>query len=119
MEIEEKKQDDTGILFLKGDLNIYHAQAVRDKVLEQFNESKRTAIDLSGVAEADTAGVQILVWAKKESERRNHPIKMINHSPPIIKAIDLLGLIGFFGDKIKVPVEERGNYGFKYGVAKG
>ncbi len=118
MEIEQKRQDDTCILFLTGDLTIYHAETLRNSIAAQFENCSRTAIDLSGIAETDTAGIQVLIWAKKESERKNHPIKLINHSPAIIRAIDLMGLIGFFGDKIKVPVEQRENYSFKYGVTK-
>jgi len=118
MEIEIKVKDDICLVTLRGDLNIYSAPAVVENLVSSFQKYHKVAVDLGGIGEMDTAGLQTLIAAKKEAIKTGKLLKIVNHSSVVIKLVDLLGLVGFFGDKIKIPVEERSNYSFKYGIKK-
>lgn len=118
MELEITKKEDICIVKVLGDLTIYNAESFQNQLVTVFDDCSRIAIDLSSVNELDTSGVQLLMNAKKESIRRNQLLRLVNHSSVVIHIFDLMGLIGFFGDKIKIPVEERKNYSFKYGIKK-
>lgn len=118
MDISVKTSDDVCIISVMGDLNIYSSPKFIEELHNAFNGFSKIALDLAGVAELDTAGLQTLVAAKKESAKTNKALKIVNHSSVVIRFIDLLGLVGFFGDKIKIPAEERSKYSLKYGIKK-
>lgn len=118
MEIEVKKTEDVCLISLKGDLNIYSSPAFVEELSSLFGSYNKIALDLADVAELDTAGLQALVAAKKESVKTNKVLKILNHSRVVIKLFDLLGLVGFFGDKIKIPNEDREKYSLSYGIKK-
>jgi len=118
MNIGFRKLDDVGVVYLSGDLNIYHVNEVKKELFEAISNNEKIAIDASRISEVDSSGIQLLLSAKIESESKNKVLKIINHSPPLIKVIDLMGLVGFFGDKLKIPVNERNNYSLKYGIKK-
>jgi len=118
MELEVKKSDDVCVISLQGDLNIYSSPELVDELKGIFTSHAKIALDLAGVSELDTAGLQCLIAAKKEAAKTGKVLKLLNHSPAIIRFIDLLGLVGFFGDKIKIPAEDRKKYSLKYGIKK-
>ncbi|MDH4199499.1 MAG: STAS domain-containing protein [Spirochaetia bacterium] len=118
MDIETTKTGDVCVISLKGDLNIYSSPALCEELKSIFEKCAKVALDLAGVSEMDTSGLQCLLAAKKYSFKNQKAFKIINHSPAIIKMIDLLGLIGYFGDKIKIPADERSKYSLKYGIKK-
>jgi anti-anti-sigma factor len=118
MDIEVKKTEDACLLSLKGDLNIYSSPSFLKELNPLLKSYHKIALDLGNIAELDTAGLQSLIAAKKEAIKSNKVLKIVNHSPVVIKLIDLLGLVGFFGDKIKIPTEDRSKYSLKYGIKK-
>jgi anti-anti-sigma factor len=118
MEFEVKKSEDTCLVIHKGDFNIYGVSKFLTELKSLVGSNNKIALDLGQVTEMDTAGLQALVALKKECVKHGKQLKLINHSHAVIKMIDLLGLIGFFGDKIKISPEERDRYSFKYGIKK-
>ncbi|MDH4263276.1 MAG: STAS domain-containing protein [Spirochaetia bacterium] len=118
MEIEVKKTGDVCLISLKGDLNIYNTPNFINELSSLFKSYNKIALDVGKVAEIDTAGLQTMIAAKKEALLNNKVFKIVNHSPSVIRLIDLLGLVGFFGDKIKIPTEDRNKYSLKYGIKK-
>ena len=118
MDIRIKEKDGHFFVTLDGELNIYTAAQVNDFYLDELKSKEKVAVDLSKVKELDTSGVQSLISLKKNASKNNTSIKFINHSETVIRIIDLLGLIGLFGDKIKIPSEERQNFSFSYGTKK-
>lgn len=90
-------------LKLKGALTIYTvAQAWRDIPLK-LAKHKSNVLDLSGIEELDTAGVQLLLWLKREGVGRNSSLMLAQHSPEVMEVLDLLRLTGEFGDTILLP----------------
>jgi anti-anti-sigma regulatory factor len=57
-------------------------------------------VDLSGVSELDTAGVQLLMMAKKAAMAEQREFHLVGHSAAVIEVFDLLNLAAFFGDHL-------------------
>ena len=87
-------------LKLAGVLTIYTAAQARDEVPAQMARHGARFLDLSGVEELDTAGVQFLLWLKRDMARTGSELKLTGHSPAVIEVLDLLKLASAFGDPI-------------------
>jgi anti-sigma B factor antagonist len=97
-----------------GSMTIYEAAADKSVLLDALAHAKEAEIDLSSVCEMDTAGLQILILAKRESVRAGKVVRLVGHSPASLDVIERYGLIGYFGDPVgnaagdPVAVAQRG-----------
>ncbi len=91
---------------LKQDLTIYNANAVKQRFLDAFGANDVLELDLSQVAEIDTAGIQLLVLAKRESLRQKRSLRIVAHSPAVRDAIDFFDLASYFGDPLLIPARD-------------
>jgi anti-anti-sigma factor len=89
---------------LAGELTIYQAKAIKTTLLAAIGSQPRLEIDLSQVTGIDTAGVQLLLLAKREASRRGGELRLAGHSEPVIKVIDLLNIGGELGDPLVMTV---------------
>ena len=89
---------DTASLRLEGELTIYRAAELKPLILEPLGEAKFLEIDLASVSEFDSAGVQLLMLAKREAQARGGELRLIGHSPAVLDVFELLDLAAFFGD---------------------
>ncbi|HTQ99621.1 MAG TPA: STAS domain-containing protein [Candidatus Acidoferrum sp.] len=92
----------------EGELSIYTAAEHKPHLLRVLDEADIAELDLSKVSLLDTAGLQLLVMAKKEALLRGKPLSVIGHSPAVIEVIDLANLSGFFGDHVFIPSSAKG-----------
>lgn len=66
MNISRKKSKDTTTLVFEGDITIYYVAQIKDELFADYEKlTDKVALDLEGVTEIDTAGVQLLLFAKK------------------------------------------------------
>lgn len=66
MKIERKKSKDTSTLIFDGELTIYNVSQLKDELFADYeNLAEKIALDLQAVSDIDTAGVQLLLFAKK------------------------------------------------------
>ena len=66
MNISRKKSKDTSTLIFEGDFTIYYVTEVKNDIFADYEKlADNIALDLEGVTELDTAGVQLLLFAKK------------------------------------------------------
>jgi anti-anti-sigma factor len=79
-------------------MTIYGAAECRDSLRQCLLAGAELEIDLSGVTEVDSAGVQLLIQAKREGARLGKPVRLVSHSPAIQEIIDLYRLASEFGD---------------------
>ena len=91
---------------LDQDLTIYNAGCVKMQFLEALEANQLLELDLSQVAEIDTAGIQLLVFAKRESLRQKRSLRIVAHSPAVRDAIDFFDLASYFGDPLLIPARE-------------
>lgn len=88
---------------LAGELCIFHAAELKPHLLEALEAGAECDIDLAQVTEVDTAGLQLLLGAKREAERRGCRLGFVNHSEPVLEALDLVNLARDFGDPLLIP----------------
>ena len=77
---------------LQGALDIYAAAEVRIQLAEL-------------IAQHPLVELQILLAAKQQASNLEHSLKLSGHSPAVIDALELCGLLAYFGD----PVVEFGH----------
>ncbi len=78
---------------IEGELTIYRGAELKPALLGALGNGVREAeFDLSGVTEVDTAGVQLLLLARREAGARGVALRLAAPSPAVRGAFDLLGL---------------------------
>lgn len=92
-----------GQFFLTGELCIFNASELKQK-LRSFAEVGATyTLDLGEVSELDTAGLQLLLMAKREATQDGWNLSYVNHSEPVLETIRLLGLGVELDDPFAAP----------------
>ena len=86
-------------LAVSGELTIFRAMELQPALL---CSPPLEEIDLSGVTELDTAGVQLLMMAKKAAIAQNRELQLVNHSPAVIEVFELLNVAAYFGDHLVI-----------------
>ena len=94
-------------LTVNGDLTIYHAAEIKQRLIDSVRASAVLELDLSQVGEMDTAGFQLLALAKRESQKLGHALRIVGHSPAVREVIEFLNMVAFFGDPLVIPANER------------
>jgi anti-sigma B factor antagonist len=90
-------------LALDGEVTIYRATELRQTLLAALAEAPDgLAIDLAGVTEFDSAGVQLLMAAKRAANDSGRPLVLAEHSAAVLDVFELLDLAAFFGDPLVV-----------------
>ena len=100
--IQEAKHNGQPALKLSGELTIYSAAEARTNLAKHADKKVVPELDLSGIEEIDTAGVQVLLWVKRESLGRGRPLALVNHSAAVVEVFDLLKVTGILGDPILI-----------------
>jgi anti-anti-sigma regulatory factor len=92
------------VLKIEGELTIFRAMELKPAILCTPPVDE---IDLSGVTDLDSAGVQLLMLAKKTALTQKRDIKLSGHSPAVLDVFELLNVAGYFGDHL--VMESRAN----------
>ncbi len=77
---------------INGEMTIYQAQEHKDALLKALRGGKQLEINLSDVDEFDSAGFQVLCLLKKEADRLEKEVKLVECSPAIVEILDLFGM---------------------------
>jgi len=96
------RKEKTGQLVLTGELTIYEAAKIKSLLLDRLNASESLEVDLSGVTELDSAGVQLMLLLQREAAVANKPLQWVKHSQPVSHVLTLLNLGSAFGDPVSV-----------------
>jgi anti-anti-sigma factor len=99
-QIELSTHEGGPALRLEGELTIYSVTEARDLLCAALDEHPALQLNLAGIEELDTAGVQLLAWIKQEAKRRGKALVLFAHSPAVVEVFDLLQVAGLFGDSI-------------------
>ena len=104
MNISRKKSKDTTTLIFEGDLTIYYVAQIKDELFADYEKfADKVALDLAAVSEIDTAGVQLLLFAKKffSSVHRSIFITRSNESvDSVLTALDVSTLFSMESEGI-------------------
>lgn len=99
MTSDKDLQNDPAVLCIDGELTIFRALELKPVVLA----ATLREIDLSGVTDIDTAGVQLLMLAKKTAQAAQRELRLVAHSPAVIEVFELLNVAAYFDDPLVMP----------------
>jgi len=95
-----------GRLAIDQDMTIYQAEALKDELMGNVTQTQVIELDLSLVSEIDTAGIQLLMLAKRECQKQGKTLRIVAHSPRVHELMDFFNIAGFFGDPLVIPARE-------------
>jgi anti-sigma B factor antagonist len=90
-------------LVINEDMTIYQAQAQKEQLLAALAAADHLELDLAGVGEMDTAGLQLLMLLKREVLQQDKRLTISGHSPAVQHVLDFCNLVGVFGDPMVIP----------------
>lgn len=88
---------------IEGELTIYTAADTKGKLVAALESKQPVEIDLSQVDEIDSAGLQLLILAKREAARNERTLTLVNHSQAVVECLDMCNLTSEFGDQVILP----------------
>lgn len=97
MSIGETSQGAAACLAVEGEMTIYRAAELKPALLDAVRTLDAPALDLTEVTEFDSAGVQLLLVARREAARLGKRLVLQGASPAVRDTFALLGL-SFDGD---------------------
>ena len=74
------------------ELTIVTAADHRERLIAALADGNGVRLDLSGVGDIDTAGLQLLLLARNEGERLGVPVELVDPSPAVASALALTRL---------------------------
>ena len=83
---------------IEGELSIFTASAVRDRLLDAFAAAGEVEADLSRVTEIDSAGLQLMLAAQKEAVVQGKRLHIADSSRPVLDIFELCGLAAVLSD---------------------
>lgn len=87
-------------LRLKGELTIYYAAELKQPLLDHLQSPGDAEIELEQVNELDSAGLQLLLLAKREAVQAGKRLRLLSHSPAVLEVLETFDLVGYFGDPV-------------------
>lgn len=108
MHIELAQRQGRGTLHVAGELTVYTAVEAKDELLRALESCQELDVDLSEVAELDTAGFQLLLLLKREALRADKKLHLSSHSAVVIDVLDTFHMAAYFGDPLVVSDHARG-----------
>ena len=89
-----KNQDKDGNLVMKieGSLSAYDVGDLKDRLLTGLTNYQGIILDINGVTDCDTLGVQLLLSVKKTADKLNKTFNTTGYSQSIQDAITAVGL---------------------------
>ena len=89
-----KNQDKDGNLVMEiaGSLSAYDVGELKDRLLTALTNYQGIILDINGVTECDTLGVQLLLSAQKTADKLNKTFHITGYSQSIQDAVTGVGL---------------------------
>lgn len=105
MTIECEQKDGVSCLTINEEMTIYTAMQQKNSLCQYLADRHPLHIDLSGVTEIDSAGLQILLLLKQEAANRDIELQLVHHSQAVVEALELFNLSTQFGDPLIISAE--------------
>lgn len=88
-----------GHVAIDGELTVSTVEEIRAALVVIVLEHEETEIDLGAVEEMDTAGLQLMLMAKRCEGR---VVRFVNHSDAVLRLLDLANLGRTLGDPLLI-----------------
>lgn len=93
-------------IVIDGEMTIYNAMELKESLLPALEKYREIEVDLAGVSEIDTSGLQLLVLAKTVVLAYGKTLRITEHSPAVLEVLSLCDIEGFFGDPVVISSQE-------------
>lgn len=100
MSAAKKRKGDARVLRIEGEMTIYRATELKQTLQAALDAAGALEIDLSSVTELDTAGVQLLIAAKKTAQVKQQELRLTAHSAAVLDVLEIFNLVSYFGDPV-------------------
>lgn len=107
MPISSTNKNGLSLLHMEGDMTIYTAADMKNELMTHMAQPCEREIDLSEVSEMDSAGLQILILAKREAEKHGTSLRLTGHSRAVLDVLDMCNLAPYFGDPVVLSCNEK------------
>lgn len=87
-------------LAFKDEMTIFNATDQKMQILNFLESDDELVLDLSKVAEIDSAGLQLLIIAKREALVANKVLRFVMHSKAVLEVLTFANLLTGFGDPV-------------------
>lgn len=102
MTSQMQSESTSASLAIEGEMSIYRAAELKPLLLEALVKTTSLELDLSGVTELDTAGLQVLMLTKQTALSQGRELRLVGHSPAVIEIFEMLDLASYFGDALVI-----------------
>lgn len=97
--------DEVPVLAVGGEIDVYSAPELREKLLELSHADHTTAVvDLSDVSFVDSTGLGVLVSGLKRFREAGGDLRLVVTQPQILKVLEITGLSTVFA--VRATVDE-------------
>ncbi len=90
-------------LAIDGELTIYSVAELKAGFADLAPTFSEIEVDLSGVTEMDTTGLQLMLMTKRIEGRY---VRFVNHSAAVLQLLEMSNLAGAVGDPLVLPADE-------------
>ena len=87
---------------IEGELTIFTARELQERLLALLALGEDLEVDLSGVGEMDSAGVQLLLATRTEAAARDVALRFTGPSSVVVDTLDLCDLTSHFADTVLI-----------------
>lgn len=97
MEINRRDSGEIVIFDINGEIDLYNAPEIKDKIKEEMNKSKvNIIINLDKVSYIDSSGIGVLISSLSNLKKVGGSLKLINVYASVRKVFELTKLTSFF-----------------------
>ena len=97
MKIDSKEENGVVIFSIEGQIDLYHAPELKDKIQATIDEGKnKIIINLEGVSYIDSSGIGGLISSYSISKKQQGAFRICHVSGSVRKVFELTKLTSFF-----------------------
>lgn len=107
MAIEVKTTQGVTQISVDDEMTIYTALDHKHRFSECLRPGQSLQVNLAGVSEIDSAGLQLLMFLKQEATRLDIPLTLTQHSQAVVEVLELVNMATRFGDPIVLTANRK------------
>lgn len=97
MEINRRESGDIVIFDINGEIDLYNAPEIKEKIKDEMNKGKvNIIINLDKVSYIDSSGIGVLISSLSNLKKVGGALKLINVYASVRKVFELTKLTSFF-----------------------
>lgn len=97
MDINRRESGDVVIFDINGEIDLYNAPEIKEKIKEEMNNGKvNIIINLDKVSYIDSSGIGVLISSLSNLKKVGGALKLINVYASVRKVFELTKLTSFF-----------------------